>query len=28
MPNLKLKDNEIDALAAFINKLASKTIEK
>jgi mono/diheme cytochrome c family protein len=28
MPNLKLKDDEIDALAAFINKLASKTIEK
>ncbi len=24
MPNLKLKDDEIDALAAFINKLASK----
>jgi len=28
MPNLKLKNDEIDALAAFINKLASKTIEK
>ena len=24
MPNLKLKDDEIEALAAFINKLASK----
>jgi cytochrome c553 len=26
MPNLKLKDDEIEALAAFINKLASKQI--
>ena len=25
MPNLKLKDDEVDALAAFINKLVSKT---
>ena len=28
MPNLNLKNDEIDALAAFINKSASKTIEK
>jgi mono/diheme cytochrome c family protein len=26
MPNLKLKDDEIEALAAFINKLASKQV--
>jgi len=28
MPNLKLKSDEIEALAAFINKLASKTREE
>ena len=28
MPNLKLKNDEIEALAAFINKLASKTREE
>src|SRR5947199_30203 len=28
MPNLKLKNDEVEALAAFINKLASKTREE